>query len=102
MREDVGGGGDVGETELVVGVGRGGVSVGVGVLVDVTVAGAACVNVGSAVLICPEGWKGVGVGEALGSCVMRIKEDGIDALGAPSEYEVGEAQEASRVSSSAQ
>ncbi len=102
MREEVGDGAEVGGMEAIVSVGGGGVSVGVGVLVDVTVAGAVCVNVGSAVSICPDGWKGVGVGEGLGSCVMRIKEGGTAASGAPSEYEVGEAQEASRVSSRAQ
>ena len=99
MREAVrsAGGGGVGETEPVVGVGGGGVceAVGVGVCVrvDITVSGEVCVNVASGVLTDPDGWNGVGVGDAFGSCVMRMK------VGMTGAVEVGEAQEERSVTS---
>jgi hypothetical protein len=67
------------------------VCVAVGVVVGVSDAGGASVNVGSGVSICPDGWKGVGVGDAFGSCVIKIK------VGKTGEVGAGEAQEARRV-----
>jgi len=91
------GGGDVGETESVVGVEGGGVCeavcVGVCVWVDITASGEVGVNVASGVLTDPDGWNGVGVGDAFGSCVMRMK------VGMTGAVEVGEAQEERSVTS---
>ncbi len=97
MREGLGGGGGVGETESVVGAGGGGVCeavcVGVCVRVDITVSGEVCVNVASGVLTDPDGWNGVGVGDAFGSCVMRMNGAKDCGVG------VGEAQEERKVKS---
>jgi hypothetical protein len=49
------------------------------------------VKVGGGVSIPPDGWKGVGVGDAFGSCVTKIKVEKPDVAG------VGDAQEARRV-----
>jgi hypothetical protein len=72
------------------------VCVAVGVDVGVSDAGGACVNVGSGVSICPDGWKGVGVGDEFGSCVIKINVGKTGAVG------VGEAQDARRVKSKKQ
>jgi hypothetical protein len=69
------------------------VCVAVGVDVGVSDAGGACVNVGSGVSICPDGWNGVGVGDEFGSCVIKINVGKTGAVG------VGEAQEERRVRS---
>jgi hypothetical protein len=69
------------------------VGVNVAVAVGVSDAGGTCVNVGSGVSICPDGWKGVGVGDEFGSCVIKINVGKTGAVG------VGEAQDARRVKS---
>jgi hypothetical protein len=79
-----------GTTIGVGGIGAGeAVSVGFGVRVIVGVADGIGdrVKVGSGVLIPPDGWKGVGVGEEFGSCVTRIK------VGKTGGADAGEAQE---------
>ena len=95
MREDVIGGGAVVAAGTTIGVGGSGINVCVGIGVDVIVgvidSSGACVNVGSGVLICPDGWKGVGVGDAFGSCVIKINVGKTRAMG------VGDAQEVRRV-----
>lgn len=68
---------------------------GVSVLVEVAVAGGTCVNVGNAVLTPPDGWKGVDVGDAFGSCVMRMNGANDCGVG------VGEAQAERSVMSNA-
>jgi len=95
VREDAGGAGDVGETESAFGEGGGGVrvAVGGGVRADVTVSGGACVNVAGEGVTCPEGWNGVGVGDAFGSCVMSTKVEMTGAVG------VWEAQEERNIKS---
>jgi len=69
------------------------VSVAVAVIVGVVDGIGDEVKVGSDVLISPDGWKGVGVGDALGSCVTKIK------VGKTGGADAGEAQEARRVRS---
>lgn len=69
------------------------VVVGVRVIVGVVDGIGDEVKVGSDVLISPDGWKGVGVGDALGSCVTKIK------VGKTGGADAGEAQEARRVRS---
>jgi hypothetical protein len=51
------------------------------------------VKVGNGVAISPEGWKGVAVGDALGSFVTKIK------VGKTCGEGVGEAQETTRIRS---
>jgi hypothetical protein len=100
VREGFTGGGAVVGTEPTVGAGgigeavsvavAEGVKVGIGVMEGIGDA----VKVGNSVAASPEGWKGVAVGEALGSCVTRIKV-GKTGGGA----EAGEAQAATRIRS---
>jgi len=69
------GGGEAWADEAGVGEGRGGISVcvGGGVSVNVAVAGGDGVNVGRDVSTAPDGWNGVGVEDAFGSCVTKMK-----------------------------
>jgi hypothetical protein len=60
----------MGGIEVNVNVGDG---VKVAAAVGVSDSNGACVNVGSGVLMSPDGWNGVGVGDAFGSRVIRIK-----------------------------
>jgi len=99
VREEVTGGGTAVVTGTTIGVGgigvRVAVSVGISVRVIVGVEDGIgdAVNVGRGVSTSPDGWKGVAVGEALGSCVTKIKVGKTCGVG------VGEAQEARRVRS---
>jgi hypothetical protein len=61
--------------------------------VDITVSDEVCVNVASGVLTDPDGWNGVGVGDAFGSCVMRMKVGMTGTIG------IGAAQEERNVNS---
>jgi hypothetical protein len=65
----------------------------VAVIVDVADGIREAVKVGSGVFIPPEGWKGVAVGEAFGSCVTKIKVGKTGGAG------VGEEQESRKVKS---
>jgi hypothetical protein len=97
VREGFAGGGAVVTTGATVSVGGIGVAVSVGTGVRVTVgvsdAGGTRVKVGRGVFTSPDGWKGVGVGDAFGSRVTRIKVGKTGGAGA------GEEQESKKVKS---
>jgi hypothetical protein len=63
------------------------VGTGVSVIVDVADGIAETVKVGSGVSIPPDGWKGVGVGDALGACVTKIKVGKTGGAGVGAEQE---------------
>jgi hypothetical protein len=69
------------------------VGTGVRVIVGVSDAGGTSVKVGRGVFVSPDGWKGVGVEDAFGSRVTRIKVGKTGGAGA------GEEQESKKVKS---